>query len=138
MIRRIIFGLLVAPLFAQAQTSHLVLESGDTSDLMVTVYEGNFAVVNDSRDIVLPQGTYELEYRGIARDVDPTSVIVTSSKAGLRIIEQNYRFDLLNKSALLERFIGRKLKYSRSVLQGTTYEKVLREGTLLSINPEVV
>ncbi|HAK52691.1 MAG TPA: hypothetical protein DCM54_12435 [Gammaproteobacteria bacterium] len=138
MIRRIIFGLLVAPLFAQAQTSHLVLESGDTSDLMVTVYEGNFAVVKDSRDIVLPQGTYELEYRGIARDVDPTSVIVTSSKAGLRIIEQNYRFDLLNKSALLERFIGRKLKYSRSVLQGTTYEKVLREGTLLSINPEVV
>ena len=74
------------------------------------MYEGNFTVVKDFRDIGLPQGTYELESRGIARDVDPTSVIVTLSKAGLIIIEQNYRFDLLNKSALLERFIGWKLK----------------------------
>ena len=135
---RVIIPLVFVPSLATAETSRMILESGADTALQLTVYESNFAIVKDSRKVVLPVGTYELEFRGIARDLDPTSVMVNSSKAGLRIIEQNYRFDLLSKATLLERFLGRKLKYSRSVLQGTTYEKVLREGTLLSTNPEVV
>ncbi len=130
--------LVVAHASVYAETSHLVLEAEDSTDTRLTVYNGNYAVVRDTRMVVLPVGTYEVEYRGIARDIDPSSVIVDSSKAGISIIEQNYRFDLVNKSSLLQRFIGRKLKYSRSMLQGTTYEKVLREGTLLSIDPAVV
>jgi hypothetical protein len=39
---------------------------------------------------------------------------------------------------LLANFIGRKVKYSRSLLEQGSYERVLREGILLSINPEIV
>jgi hypothetical protein len=137
-LRRIIILLFSVPVVANAETSHMILESSADTLMQLTVYESNFAIVRDSRNVVLPVGTYELEFQGIARDIDPTSVMVSSSKTGLRVIEQNYRFDLLNKETLLERFLGRKLKYSRTVLQGTTYEKVLREGVLLSTNPEVV
>ena len=54
------------------------------------------------------------------------------------MVEQNFRYDLLNKSAILTRFLGRKLKYSRSVSDAGRYEKVLREGILLSADPEIV
>jgi hypothetical protein len=136
--RCLLIAFLVMPVAVHAESMRIALDSNDSVDLKLTVYNDNFAVVRDAREMVLPGGTYELEYQGISESVDPTTVTVTSSKTGLSIIEQNYRFDLLSRSALLEKFIGRKLKYSRSVLHDGAYEKVLREGTLLSSNPEVV
>jgi hypothetical protein len=130
--------LFLVPLTSIAETNRITLDRSDDDLVNLTVYNDNFAVLRDSRTLVLPVGTYHLDFRGVARDIEPSTVSVTSSKDGLRIIEQNYQFDLLNKSSLLQRFIGMKLKYSRSFLQDSTYEKVLREGTLLSVDPEVV
>ncbi|MDA0789195.1 MAG: hypothetical protein O2780_07030 [Proteobacteria bacterium] len=132
------FCLMLMPLMAMAETNRITLDRGEQDRVSLTVYNDNFAIMRDSRTLVLPTGTYHLDFRGVARDIEPSTVSVTSSKDGLRIIEQNYQFDLLNKSSLLQRFIGMKLKYSRSFLQNSTYEKVLREGTLLSVDPEVV
>ena len=109
-------------------------------EISVTVYNGNFAIIREKRDVLLPLGEFELEFQDVARSIDPSSVSVTtdSDEKGLQVIEQSYRFDLLNKQTLLERFLGQKLKYSRSVLEGTHFERLLREGILLSINPQVV
>ncbi len=117
----------------------IVGEEARTS-VSLTVYSDDIALVRERREIALPPGEFVLEYRDVARTIDPASVTVTSigGPPDLRVYEQSYRYDLLNKQTLLERFVGRKLKYSRSVLEGKRFEKVLREGRLLSINPEVV
>jgi hypothetical protein len=117
----------------------LKITSADHSTTSLTVYD-SFALVRDVRRAVLPIGLIQLEYERVAQTVEPTSVRVVSLTAdnGVRVLEQVYRFDLLNRQSLLEQYIGKKLKYSRSVLQGSQYEKVLREGILLSVGPEIV
>lgn len=111
----------------------------DQARLDLTVY-ADFALVRDVREFSLPVGAVELEFEHVARTIDPTSVRVrTLNDVGVTVLRQSYQYDLLNKHSLLERYIGRKLKYSRTVqLDDNTFEKVLREGILLSIEPEIV
>ena len=118
----------------------LVVGAEEQSDVSITVYNGNFAQIHEEREVVFPTGSFEVEFQDVPSRIEPSSVLVSSNKGkdSLRVHEQSYRYDLLSKNALLERFIGRKLKFSRSVLEDGHYEKVLREGRLLSINPEVV
>ena len=115
------------------------LDSKSRTGLAMTIFNNDLAVVRDRRDAVLPKGQMELEITDIAMTLVHSTVSMTSSeKNGFVAVRQNYRFDLLNRQSMLERFLGRKLKYSRFVLEGTTFEKILREGILLSINPEIV
>jgi len=122
---------------AEPQSQKLTRQS--QTDLSLTIYNG-FAVVRDVRGVVLPVGELLVEYHDVASTLKPSSVLVNTidSDKGVRILEQSYRYDLLNRQSLLDTYIGRKLKYSRTVLQEQTYEKVLREGILLSTNPEIV
>lgn len=122
-----------------AAANRVEISASARSHLAMTVYNANLAVINDQRELSLPRGDIELEFSDIVMTVQPASVSVTSdSRNGFEVRLQNYRYDLINRESLLERFIGRKLKYSRSLLEDDNYELVLREGTLLSINPEVV
>ncbi|MFT4799706.1 MAG: hypothetical protein ACI9W1_003147 [Candidatus Azotimanducaceae bacterium] len=122
---------------AEPQSQKLTRQS--QTDLSLTIYNG-FAVVRDVRQVVLPTGELMVEYHDVASTLKPSSVLVKTmdSDKGVRILEQSYHYDLLNRQSLLDTYIGRKLKYSRVVLQGNSYEKVLREGILLSTNPEIV
>jgi hypothetical protein len=122
-----------------AAPQSLVSSRQNQESLDLTIYN-NFAVVRDVREMVLPKGEVLLEYRDVANTLKPSSVLAKSlgSCQSIRVLEQSYRYDLLNRQSLLETYIGRKLKYSRTVLLGNTYEKVLREGILLSTDPEIV
>ena len=106
----------------------------------LTVYSDNFAIVRETRQVVLPKGLIELEYRDVAANIDPTSVAVASlgDAGGFKVVEQSYRYDLLNRESLLARFINQKLKYARSVRFDDKFETIYREGKLLATNPEIV
>jgi len=123
-----------------AQNETVVVGDESRTNLTVTVYNNDFALVREVRETVLPRGLIELEFQDVPRTIDATSVTVKSlgKKQKFSVLEQNYRFDLLNRNTLLSKFVGQKLKYSRSVLEGKSYEKVLREGHLLAMNPEIV
>jgi hypothetical protein len=118
--------------------AHFELDVGHRISLGLTVYNNDLAVIDDRRSYDLPQGDLELHFADVAMTVLPPTVSLHSEKLGFQAIQQNYRFDLLNRQTLLERFVGRKLKYSRFLLREHGYEKVLREGILLSLNPEIV
>jgi len=127
---------------AQAATEFksLVLSQEDQKSIALTIYNNNFALVRDQRNTVLPKGLIELKYLDVAKKIEPSSVS-TRSMAGdnaFFVLEQSYRYQVLNRQSLLNSYIGRKLKYSREVLKGAKYEKYLREGILLSTNPEIV
>lgn len=139
--RILLLSLLAAP-GALAETDGHSLHIGvdERTDLGLTVYS-DFAIVRDVRTTMLPTGLVELEYHGVAKTIDPTSVRTATRGGGdgVDVLRQSYQYDLLNKHSLLERYIGRKLKYSRSLVRDNgTLEKVFREGTLLSIDPEIV
>ena len=122
-----------------ANASQFELGIEGRTSLALTVFNSNLVVVRDHREVVLPTGEVELVFTDVARTILPPTVLISSAASrGFSANQQNYRFDLLNPRSLLERFVGRKVKYSKYPRQEEGYEKVLREGILLSINPEIV
>src|SRR5262245_66516752 len=74
-------------------------------EVMVTVYNGDLGLVKDLREVRLAVGTAEIWFMDVAARIDPTSVHLRSltAPAGLRILEQNYEYDLLSSDKLLEK-----------------------------------
>ena len=101
----------------------------DQRDMMVTIYNGNLGLVKDVREIRVPVGTTEVQFMEVAAQIDPTTVHLKSltEPAGLRILEQNYEYDLLTSAKLMEKYVGKTVR----LYQG---DGTYHEATLLSTN----
>jgi hypothetical protein len=108
-------------------------------DLMVTIYNGNLGLVKDTREARLPAGMSEVQFADVAAQIDPTSVHLKSltDPAGLRILEQNYEYDLLSAQKLLEKYVGRKVRLYQG--NGSYLEATLlsTDGPVFDINGEI-
>jgi len=73
----------------------------------LTVYNADFAVVREARQIVFDQGINRVRFVDVASAIDPTSVNFqcVSSPGMVAILEQNYQYDLINAESLLKRYI---------------------------------
>jgi hypothetical protein len=108
------------------------ITAGEQRDVMVTVYNSNLGLVKDVREIRLDAGLLEAHFADVAAQIDPTSVHLRSlsDPAGLKILEQNYEYDLLSSAKLMEKYVGRKVR----LYQGNGS---FQEATLLSTNGPV-
>jgi hypothetical protein len=108
-------------------------------DLMVTIYNGNLGLVKDTRETRLPAGMSEVQFADVAAQIDPTSVHLKSltDPAGLRILEQNYEYDLLSAQKLLEKYVGKKVRLYQG--NGSYLEATLlsTDGPVYDINGEI-
>ncbi|HJN50585.1 MAG: DUF4139 domain-containing protein [Pseudomonadales bacterium] len=129
-----LLALLMASQFAFTAPLKSQSSSDDQLDVMVTVYSNNYGLIREVRRLTLPKGEVELEFQDVAEQIDPTSVAFKSitKEKQVRILEQNYRYDLLNPSTLLNRYIGRKLKFTQYLSVDNSQVKQEREGVLLS------
>jgi hypothetical protein len=95
----------------------------------LTVYNDGNAIVKETRTIDVPQGTGEVRYTGVAKTIDPTSVMFRSvtDGEGTTILEQNYEYDLVSASKILEKYVGKPV----SVVSA---DGSMTEGTLMSFN----
>jgi len=98
-------------------------------EVAVTVYNENIGLVKELRGVSIPQGQSELDFKDVPSKIDPTSVHFVSRTApgDVAILEQNYQYDLVSASKLLEKYVDNK------VTVFTKQEKVF-EGTLLSFD----
>ena len=108
----------------------------DQTDLNVTVYNSNIALIRDVRNLSLPDGSFRLKFMDIAATVNPATVHFRSltDPDKLSVLEQNYEYDLLEPAKLLHKYVGREVTLVRAVQEsGTTkYEEI--KATLLSDN----
>ena len=105
----------------------------DQTDVAVTVYNNNLALVRDQREISLDRGELSLKFMDVATHIRPETVSLRSiSKPGsLSILEQNYEYDLMSPSKMMEKYVGKKVElvnFSNEI--GFTRQ----EAELLSIN----
>ena len=75
--------------------------------LTMTIYNGGRALVNDVRLVQLPAGRSLLSFVDISNMVMPTSVLFKSD--GVRVLEQNFNFDLLTLDNLMQKSIGQNV-----------------------------
>ncbi len=108
----------------------------DQTDLNVTVYNSNIALVRDVRNLMLPTGTFRLKFMDIAATVNPATVHFRSltDPEKLGVIEQNYEYDLLEPAKLLHKYVGREVTLVRSYQENGTTKREEIKATLLSDN----
>ena len=121
---------LVAPGAVRAAPPAITRET--QKDVMVTIYNGNLGLVKDVREIRLPAGTTDVQFMDVAALIDPTTVHLKSmtDPAGLKILEQNYEYDLLSSAKLMEKYVGKRVRLYQP-------DGSYHEATLLSTNGPV-
>jgi hypothetical protein len=108
----------------------------DQTDLAITVYNSNLALVRDVRQLNLTPGESRLRFMDIAASINPAAVHFRSmtESTKLSVLEQNYEYDLLDPNKLLQKFVGREVTLVRPKLSSGTTEYDEVKATLLSLN----
>ena len=108
----------------------------DQTELAVTVYNSNIALVRDVRQLQLPTGNFRLKFMDIAATVNPATVhfrsLTEPEKVG--VIEQNYEYDLLEPAKLLNKYVGKEVTLVRSYMDNGTTKHEEIKATLLANN----
>src|SRR6266404_3409488 len=108
----------------------------DQTDLAVTVYNSNIALVRDVRQLTIPAGYFRLKFMDIAATVNPATVHFRSltDPAKLGVLEQNYEYDLLEPAKLLHKYVGKEVTLVRAYQENGTTKREEIKATLLSDN----
>src|SRR6185503_14923446 len=103
-------------------------------DVAVTIYNGDLALVQDTRQLDVPAGRSRQEFPDVSAQIRPETV--TLSGAGVGIVEQNFDFDLLSPQALMEKAVGETITLVRT--NPATGAEVRERARALAANGGVV
>ena len=111
------------------------------SDVAVTIYSNDTALIQDHRSINVAGGRQRIEFQNVSAKIRPETVALAAE--GVAIVEQNFDFDLLTPGKLMEKAVGQEVTLVR-VSPGTgveTREKALvlatNEGVVLKIGERI-
>ena len=128
-----------APSTARQQST-----SAQREQISITVYNQNFGLVREVRTVDLTRGIGFLEFGDVASQIEPATVHLRAlDQPGIRVLEQNYQFDLLSPQKLLEKYVGRKVRVFRwNEVTGRDEEREaevlsVNDGTILRIGEEI-
>ncbi len=115
----------IVPSSAQDATPAPVTTSDGVS---LTIYNQGTALVQDRRTFDLKQGVNTLDFTDVASSIDSTSVSFRSltDPLGTSVLEQNYVYDLVGSSALLERYLDQRIEVITN--DGTSFTGQLLSG----------
>lgn len=141
---------LVAPLAGTLKIAHAAATGGeqaektqdagttakDQTDLSVTVYNSNVALVRDVRQVHLERGEFPLKFEDVAAAIMPQTVHFRSltDPSKLNVIEQNYEYDLLDPQKLLQKYVGREVTLVQREADAGSTKWVETKALLLSDN----
>lgn len=115
-------------IFAQLkQTS-----AGERTSVDLTIYNQNLSLIREERTINIAKGLSKVVIPDIPATIDGTSLHFASLTDALtvRVLEQNYQYDLVNQAKLLEKYIGKDVEFIR--LNEETKKEYTVTGRLLS------
>jgi len=131
--------MLATSLATGAEAAQVAVGRDAQTEVMLTIYNGNLGLVKDVRQTRLPTGLHETEFRDVAALIDPTTVHLKSltDPSGLRILEQNYEYDLLSSEKLMEKYVGHMVRLYNG--DGTYLEAKLLStaGPVFEINGQI-
>ncbi|MDX2085725.1 MAG: hypothetical protein SFZ03_10105 [Candidatus Melainabacteria bacterium] len=81
----------------------------------ITVYNQNFGLVKDYRTLSLQRGLTATQLDDVAALIDPTTVQLRATKANASfwVREQNFRYDLISKAAVLDKMVGQTIRFQK-------------------------
>ncbi|MDR2548778.1 MAG: DUF4139 domain-containing protein [Desulfobulbus sp.] len=119
------------PLLADEE---IVVDGQDQQAVNVTIYTRNLALVKDRRTVDLPRGTRTLAFREVSAQIKPETAVMQGRD--LKVLEQNFEYDLLTPQSLLQKYVGREITLRRQ--QPVTGEERSVQAKVLSAGDGVV
>ena len=110
-------------------------------DISVTVYNDDLALVQDTRQLDIPGGRSRQEFPDVSARIRPETV--TLAGQGIEVVEQNFDFDLLSPSAMMEKAVGETITLVRTNpatgLEGRERARVLavNGGVVLQVGDRI-
>lgn len=104
----------------------------DQTGVAVTIYNQDLALVKDRRRLELPVGGLNLAFRDVSAHMQPETALLRGLTEGatIKVIEQNFDFDLLTPNKLLEKYVGHPVGIIK--VHPTTGEETEEEALVLS------
>ena len=103
-------------------------------DVSVTIYNNDRALVEDRRQLTLPAGRSRQEFRDVSARIEPETVTLTGR--GVGVVEQNFDFDLLSPSAMMQKAVGQTITLVRT--NPATGAETRERARILATNGGVV
>ena len=130
----LLLAAVAAPAIAQIQP---VLPSPGQSaqgDVALTIYNNDLALVQDVRQLPIPAGRTRLEFPDVSGRIRAETVSFASD--GAAIVEQNFDYDLLSPSKLMEKAVGHSVTLVR--MNPATGAETREQARVLATNGGVV
>ncbi len=102
--------------------------------LSVTVYNNNLALVQDDRRLDVAAGRSRIEFKDVSASIKPETVALSGK--GLSVVEQNFDYDLLTPSKMMEKAVGKQVQIVRT--NPGNGAQTTETATVLSVNEGVV
>lgn len=112
--KKIFFGFIIILVSSGPVFAANVFESTskDQKSLDISIYNDNFAMVREVRQVLLVQGPSSLHYLDVPAFITPETIQVRSLSAAddLNVYKQDYEHGTLNAQTLLDKFVEKKIK----------------------------
>lgn len=95
-----LIGILTLPSVLNAETIGVDTQK----NLDITIYNENRALVNDTRAADLTKGKNAIAFADVSGQIMPESALLQGKD--IQLLEQNFNYDLLSESSLLEKAVG--------------------------------
>ncbi len=105
---------------------------GERTSVDLTIYNENLSLVREERTLTIAKGMSRIVIPDIPATIDGTSLhfLSLTDPLAVRVLEQNYQYDLVNNGKLLEKYIGKEVEFARS--KEDSKEEYTVKGKLLS------
>ena len=110
----------------------------DQQSVAVSIYNGDLALVKDTRKVQLKTGLNALAMRDVSAQIRPETALLRSINApgSLTLLEQNFDFDLLSPEKMLEKYVGKTVSLVKT--NPTTGAETSEQATVLSANNGII
>lgn len=126
-------SLVALTMTSPALTAEIVSTNNERTDLAVTVYNQDLALVRDTRQVTLPTGVQTLAFKDVSARIRPETLSLNGR--GLTLLEQNFEYDLINLNALIDKNIGETVTFVSTNNNG---DKTIQTGKILANNDQPI
>ncbi len=113
----LIVALSLAPMFPLAvfAAENPTQIAGERHSVDLTIYNSDLALIRELRTLPLKKGLSKVIVPEIPATIDGTSLHFSSltDASAVKILEQNYQYDLVSNEKLLEKFVGKNIEFIR-------------------------
>ena len=117
--------------FLAAQGNRQIV-AGDRTSVDLTIYNQNLSLIREERGITVVRGLNHVILPDIPATIDGTSLhfLSLTDPTGVRVLEQNYQYDLVHQAKLLEKYLGKDVEFIRE--DPVTHQESTVRGKLIS------